>query len=59
MSTKRSVKEKDREEDSAVLSELQQLHPGAARKFLEWLVIVGRRDVRRVFCRALTLAYCE
>lgn len=44
MSTKRSVKEKDREEDSAVLSELQQLHPGAARKFLEWLVIVRRRD---------------
>lgn len=44
MSTKRSAKEKDREEDSAVLSELQQLHPGAARKFLEWLVIVRRRD---------------
>lgn len=44
MSTKRSVKEKDREEDSAVLSELQQLHPGAARKFLEWLVTVRRRD---------------
>lgn len=44
MSTKRSVKEKDREEDLTVLSELQQLHPIAARKFLEWLVIVRRRD---------------
>ncbi|KAG1760429.1 hypothetical protein EDD22DRAFT_901244 [Suillus occidentalis] len=44
MSNKRSAKEKDREEDSTVLSELQQLHPGAARKFLEWLVIVRRRD---------------
>jgi hypothetical protein len=44
MSTKRSAKEKDREEDLAVLSELQQLHPSAARKFLEWLVIVRRRD---------------
>ncbi|OAX35918.1 hypothetical protein K503DRAFT_793639 [Rhizopogon vinicolor AM-OR11-026] len=44
MSTKRSTKEKDREEDLAVLSELQQSHPGAARKFLEWLVIVRRRD---------------
>lgn len=44
MSTKRSAKEKDREEDSTVLSELQQLHPSAARKFLEWLVIVRRRD---------------
>lgn len=44
MSTKRSAKEKDREEDLSVLSELQQLHPSAARKFLEWLVIVRRRD---------------
>ncbi|KAG1846088.1 hypothetical protein DFJ58DRAFT_799800 [Suillus subalutaceus] len=42
MSTKRSTK--DREEDLSVLSELQQLHPSAARKFLEWLVIVRRRD---------------
>ncbi|KAG2156877.1 uncharacterized protein EDB93DRAFT_1126150 [Suillus bovinus] len=44
MSTKRSAKEKDREEDLAILSELQQLHSSAARKFLEWLVIVRRRD---------------
>lgn len=44
MSTKRSAREKDREEDLSVLSELQQLHPSAARKFLEWLVIVRRRD---------------
>ncbi|KAG2356092.1 hypothetical protein BDR07DRAFT_1301381 [Suillus spraguei] len=44
MSTKRSVKEKDREEDLTVLSELRQLHPIAARKFLEWLIIVRRRD---------------
>ncbi|KAG0702044.1 hypothetical protein DFH29DRAFT_923524 [Suillus ampliporus] len=42
--SKRSTKEKDREEDLVVLSELQQLHPSAARKFLEWLVIMRRRD---------------
>lgn len=44
MSTKRSAKEKGREEDLSVLSELQRLHPSAARKFLEWLVIVRGRD---------------
>ncbi|KAG2134830.1 hypothetical protein DEU56DRAFT_808908 [Suillus clintonianus] len=44
MSTKRPTKEKDREEDLTILSELQQLDPNAARKYLEWLVIVRRRD---------------
>lgn len=49
MSTKRSTKEKDREEDLAVLSELQGSHSAAARKFLEWLVIVRKRDVCFMF----------
>jgi len=51
MSGKKSTKEKDKEEDLAILSELQQSHPGAARKFLEWLVIVRRRDVSHILFR--------
>lgn len=53
MSNKRSTK-KDREEDLIVLSELQRSHPGAARKFLEWLVLVRKRDVSYIFHFTLT-----